>query len=119
MLKMYDAFKDDPKVKLVSHTLDPKRDTVEKLKEYASHLDVDHNKWYFLTGDKDDIMDIAESYFVPAMEDPSAPGGIEHSGKVLLIDKKGHIRAFTDGTNPSATPEFIKDIKLLLSEYTY
>jgi len=117
MLKIYDAFKDNDQVKLVSHTLDPRNDTVEKLNEYASLLEVDHNKWYFLTGDKYALQEIAGSYFVSAMEDPSAPGGIEHSGKMLLVDKTGHIRAYSEGTNPADTPGFIKKIKQLLKEY--
>lgn len=117
MLKIYDAFEDHPNVKLVSHTLDPKRDTPEKLNRYASNLEVEANKWYFLTGDKDKLMDMADSYFVSALEDPNVPGGIEHSGKILLIDKEGHIRAYTEGTDPSATARFIKKIKQLLKEY--
>ncbi len=117
MLKIYDAFEDHPNVKLVSHTLDPKRDTPEKLNRYARNLEVDANKWHFLTGDKDKLMDMADSYFVSALEDPTVPGGIEHSGKILLIDKAGHIRAYSEGTDPSATVGFIKKIKKLLKEY--
>lgn len=117
MLKIYDTFESNETVKLVSHTLDPKRDTVEKLNEYASHLEVDKKKWHFLTGEKDALWDIANEYFVTALEDPDAPGGLEHSGKILLIDKAGHIRAYSEGTNPKSTPGFIKNIKRLLREY--
>lgn len=117
MLKIYDTFENHPNVKLVSHTLDPKHDTVEKLNQYAADLEVKATKWYFLTGDKEKLTDMAESYFVSAFEDPSVPGGIEHSGKMLLIDKEGHIRAYSEGTDPSATNGFIKKIKQLLKEY--
>lgn len=117
MLRIYDAFEDNPRVKLVSHTLDPKHDTVEKLHQYANDLEVKASKWHFLTGDKEKLNDMAASYFVSAFEDPSVPGGIEHSGKMLLIDKSGHIRAYSEGTDPSATKGFIKKIRQLLKEY--
>jgi len=118
MLKIYDTFEYNNQVKLVSHTIDPRNDTVEKLKRYADNLEVDHNKWYFLTGEKYALSDIAaDSYFVSVLDDPTAPGGFEHSGKMLLIDKNGHIRAYSDGTNPKATSGFIKKIRQLLKEY--
>lgn len=117
MLKIYDAFETHPDIKLVSHTLDPRNDTPEKLKRYADNLEVSADKWYFLTGEKDELMEISRSYFVAALDDPDAPGGIEHSGRILLIDKAGHIRAQTEGTEPSQTSGFIRQVKQLLKEY--
>ena len=104
-------------LKFVSHTLDPKRDTPPRLKQYAENLGVDTNQWMFLTGSQDDIMDMADEYFVAAMEDASAPGGFDHSGKILLVDTKGHIRAFADGTDPESIDDFFNDIERLFSEY--
>jgi protein SCO1 len=117
MLRIYDEIKSDPNVKLVSFTIDPKRDTVKKLKLYADNLGIDHDKWYFLTGDKDATLTLANTYFVAAFEDSSAPGGFDHSGKILLVDKEGHIRSFSEGTDPDNTPKIIADIKKLSSSY--
>ncbi len=117
MLRIYDRYENQDILKLVSHTIDPKRDTPERLKQYANNLDVDSNKWLFLTGDQDEILDIADAYFVTAMEDDAAPGGFDHSGKILLVDTKGHIRAFADGTDPKSVDKFFDDIDRLLYEY--
>ena len=117
MLRIYDKYEGNPKLKFVSHTLDPKRDTPPRLKLYAENLGVDTNQWMFLTGDQDDIMDMADEYFVAAMEDASAPGGFDHSRKILLVDTKGHIRAFADGTDPESVDDFFGDIEKLFSEY--
>ena len=117
MLRIYDKYKDNPRLKLVSHSIDPKRDTPEKLKQYASNLEVDTDKWIFLTGDKDAIFDIADEYFVPAFEDPDAPGGFDHSGKIMLVDTERHIRSFGEGTDPEDIDRFLKDIDKLLAEY--
>ena len=117
MTKIYDAVKDEPNVKLVSFTLDPKRDDVAKLKLYANNLGIDHNKWYFLTGDKDATLELANTFFVAAFEDADAPGGFDHSGKILLIDKVGHVRSFSEGTDPENTPKIIADVAKLLESY--
>lgn len=117
MLKIYEEFKDNPTIKIISFTLDPKRDTPNKLKLYSTNLEISNESWLFLTGDKDQAYDLANEYFVVAMEDNEAPGGIAHSGTIALVDKEGHVRSFADGTDPTATPRLIDDIKKLLREY--
>ncbi|MBT8231641.1 MAG: SCO family protein [Saprospiraceae bacterium] len=117
MLRVYEKYKDNPKIKMVSHTIDPKRDTPKKLSKYAEKLKIDTDKWMFLTGDKGEILDIADDYFVAAFEDADAPGGFDHSGKIILTDTKGHIRAFAEGTDSDDVTDFLKDIDLLLKEY--
>ncbi|MEL6122450.1 MAG: SCO family protein [Bacteroidota bacterium] len=83
------------------------------LKLYADNLSIDHTRWLFLTGDKDEIMDLAnEDYFVAAMESPDAPGGFDHSGKILLLDKDARIRGFCEGTDP----ESVDQMMLLIDE---
>ncbi|HRD06566.1 MAG: SCO family protein [Saprospiraceae bacterium] len=116
MLRLHDEFKNVKGVKLVSFTLDPKRDTVGKLSMYAENLGVSPNKWLFLTGDKDFTLDLADDFFVAALEDPSAPGGFDHSGKIILVDKKGRVRSFCEGTDATTIPDFIKDVYTLLDE---
>lgn len=116
MLRIYDAYKDEDRVKLVSFTIDPKRDTPSRLTRYAGNLNVDTKKWWFLTGDKDFTYELANDYFNVAMEDEQAPGGFDHSGKLILVDQNGHVRSFSEGTDPEETPKMIRDIKRLLSE---
>jgi protein SCO1/2 len=87
------------------------------LKLYAENLGIDTKKWYFLTGDKEATFELANSYFVAALEDKDAPGGFDHSGKIILVDKDGHIRSFSEGTDPKSTPKIIRDIHTLADEY--
>ena len=116
MTKINEAVRNEAMVKLVSFTIDPKRDNVSRLKLYANNLGIDQKKWYFLTGDKEKIFALANTYFVPALEDPNAPGGFDHSGKIILVDKSGHVRSFSEGTDPNETPKIIKDIYRLFRE---
>ncbi|HQU59568.1 MAG: SCO family protein [Phaeodactylibacter sp.] len=115
MLRLYDKYQDDGRLKFLSYSIDPKRDTVGRLNVYAKNLGVSADRWHFVTGDKDKTYELAEDYLSIAREDPNAPGGFDHSGWLLLVDKNRHIRSFCDGTNPEKVDQFMKDIDWLLA----
>jgi len=118
MLRLYEEFLNDDQVLLLSHTIDPDYDSVPILKDYASRLEVESDKWHFVTGLKEDIYEIAEkSYMVTSGEDDSAPGGYIHSGAFLLVDKEKRIRGVYDGTKKEQVDRLIRDIPKLLKEY--
>jgi len=116
MLRIHDRFKDDDRLLLLAHTVDPKRDSVGALKNYAHNLGVEASKWHFVTGEKDSLYAIADDYFSVAIENPDAPGGFDHSGRLILIDKNKHVRSFCDGTDPKDVDRFMEDIEKLLNE---
>jgi protein SCO1/2 len=116
LLRVYNAFKNEPRVKILSHSIDPEYDTVEVLHEYASRLQVTSDKWDFVTGNKDSIYNMAEYYLSSAEEAPNEPGGFIHSGALILVDKQKHIRGMYDGTKPEEVDNLIKDIPILLNE---
>lgn len=116
MLRMYDVYEKEDRVLFMSHAIDTKRDTVGRLKEYAMNLGVTSDRWHFLTGDRDAIGEVADDYMSIVIEDPDAPGGFDHSGRVILIDKDRQVRSFADGTNPEDVDRFMRDIDQLLAE---
>lgn len=116
MLRVYDQYQGNPEFAILSHSIDPAYDTVGLLNDYAQRLGVSSDSWHFVTGDKDEIYDIAEtSYMVVANEDENAPGGFIHSGAFLLVDQKGQIRGVYDGTVADQVDLLIKDISRLLT----
>ena len=116
MLRIHDHFKDEPRLELLGHTLAPKYDTVAALNRYARNLGVSADKWHFVTGDQAIIYKMAPEYMNVALEDSDAPGGINHSGYLILVDKNRHIRSFCNGTDPADVDRFIIDIEKLLHE---
>lgn len=118
MLRIYEKYKNNNQVLLLSHTIDPKRDSVGRLREYANNLGITASKWSLVTGDKAAIYAIANRYFSVAKEDADSPGGFDHSGNIILVDSKGRVRAFADGTDATAVNKFMLDIDLLLQEET-
>jgi protein SCO1 len=116
MLRVYNEYKTDSNVMLLSHTIDVKHDTIGRLRAYAKGINVEAPKWNFVTGDKGKIYGIANFYFSVAKEDPNTPDGFDHSGRLILIDSKRQVRAFCDGTNPEEVDGFMKNIQKLLEE---
>lgn len=114
--KVYQVYKDNPEVNFLSHTIDPERDDISKLKAYTNSMSL-NKRWHFVTGNKDSIFSIAtKSYFTTAYPDANEPGGLVHGGGLLLVDKQRHIRGVYDGTDPQETQRLINDIKTLLKE---
>lgn len=118
MVKVFQQFKGNPDVMILSHTIDPEHDTPQVLNKFAKDLGVEGTQWQFLTGAKDKIYKIGqESYMSTAKEDKSAEGGYIHSGAFILIDKEKHVRGMYDGTTEEGTQKLIADMKRLLDEY--
>ena len=117
MLRIYNKYKDNDKIVLLSHSIDPKNDTVQRLKNFADRLQVNAPKWHFVTGERAKIKKMAKAYYIPYEEDADEPGGYLHSKRFILMDGKGRMRgSCSDGTNPDETDIFLKDIEKLLNE---
>jgi protein SCO1/2 len=116
MISVNDSFYKESGVAILSHTIDPKRDTVGAMKRYSQKLEVKGTIWKFLTGNKEEIFAMADKYLTPAEEDPNSPGGFAHSGNFILCDGKQRIRGFYDGTKAEDTQRLIADIRILLAE---
>ena len=116
MMRIYDKYKDDNRILLVSYSIDPRNDSTHVLKRYAENLGVDTEDWKFITGQKDSIFMLADSFFVSVVDDPSAPAGFDHSGRIILLDKDRHVRGYAEGTDPESVTEFLGTIDQLLKE---
>ncbi len=116
MLRIYDKYKNDDRLMLMAYSIDTRNDTVGRLKEYAKGLGVSSKKWHFVTGQQDSIYSIAVDYYSIANTDKESPGGFNHSGRLILVDKKQRVRSFCDGTDAHDVDRFLKDIDVLLDE---
>ena len=115
MLSVYKEFKNVPDVKILSHTIDPKHDSVKVLKTYADKLGISGNTWWLLQGKKEETYALSASYLVRRPEE-SAKELFVHDGMFILIDKKKRIRGSYDGTDEKEVARLIGDIKTLRAE---
>jgi cytochrome oxidase Cu insertion factor (SCO1/SenC/PrrC family) len=97
-------------LKLVTFTVDPDRDDLKTLNEYADARQADKNNWLFLTGDKKTIHALCREQFKQAIEQNVGPGvkpGDEfaHSTRLFVVDKGGVIRAMYEGLADDEMPD--------------
>lgn len=118
MGRVYAAYKNNPDVKIVSHTVNPENDSVAVLMEYAKKQGVsDHSKWIFLTGEKAAIYKLArDQYYATATQGDGGPDDFVHTERFTLVDRDKHIRGFYDGTNENEVNQMMFDIDRLLKE---
>ena len=119
MERVNDAEKARMDFLIISHSVNPERDSVSALNEYAKKVHADGKKWMLVTGKKKDIYDIAmDGYKLPLSEDPREPEGFLHSSLFVLVDKEKRVRGYYDGTDSSKVNLLIHDIVVLSSEYS-
>lgn len=117
MKRVYEKFKGNPEVMILSHTIDPRHDTPQVLKEFAIGLGVTDGQWQFVTGEKEKLFAQGKTYMVVAQDDSAAPGGLLHSGHFVLVDKDKHVRGMYDGTTEQGVNKLMSDMEKLLAEY--
>jgi len=109
------SFANNSKIKFISYTVDPRRDSVPVLAQYAKLHDAIPFQWYFLTGDRDSIYHLAwKSYF--AAVDTGDGKNFVHTENMVLVDINHHIRGIYHGTDSSDVARMVGDIKVLLKE---
>lgn len=101
-------------VQFISITVDPERDSVAALRNYADRFGADHDRWWFLTGSQAAIFDYARNELGLSIQPSDANDGMfDHSENFILIDTARHIRGYYDGFDPVATKKLADDIIIL------
>ena len=103
---------EDPHLKFVSITCDPKNDTPEVLAKYARSFQADPARWSFLSGPFESVQKLGtEAFQVPV-------GPKMHTQRVILVDKWSNVRGLYLTSDPSQVLALKKKIKKLLAEET-
>ena len=118
MKRVQSAYEKDTNVVILSFTVDPDKDSIKALKEYAVNHGAIDGKWHFFTGDKKELYALARnSFFVlkPAEAKNLGDAGSDfiHTNNFVLVDQKKRIRGYYDGTNPKEVDSLIQDISIL------
>lgn len=98
-----------------SVTIDPVRDTPEKLKEFAQTFHPSPAGWSFLRGEESATADIAKQFGIGIMKEKS--GDFTHSNAIILVDRNGNIRNYYAGGDLSVDKDkIVKDVLVLSKE---
>lgn len=109
--------RDAKKLQVIMISVDPKRDTPERLAEYVRYF---HPSFVGLTGTEEEIREVATRYgifFNYPQGTPDSGYIVEHTASTLLIDPEGYLKVIFPSTfGPDGiTPEqMAADLKYLL-----
>ena len=116
-MKDYRRRIDSSYVRFLSFSVDPERDSPDVLKKYADKYAVNHDTWWFLTGDKKKIYDFAFNELKLGLQDGKGiDSNFIHTQKFVLIDKNRNVRGYYNGLDSSSMSKLAEDLTLLMLE---
>ena len=116
LYQVQEAVKGEAGVHLVSISVDPDRDTPERLTWYAGQALADPARWTFLTAPMETVRATATKGLKLVVESgvEGEQLGILHSDRLVLVDQKLQIRGYYDGLDPASVGTLVQDIQSLL-----
>jgi protein SCO1/2 len=118
MHALQEAFKNDDQIIFLSYSVTPEDDSVSVLAAYAKENKVDAHKWNLLTGDKNEIYQLAKKEYFAGDSGGYFQTGNEflHTENFILVDQFRRIRGVYNGTLGVEIDRIKKDIELLKAE---
>ncbi len=116
---VYERFKSNPNFLILSHTVDPKHDSIPVLRKYADSLGAKVDNWWFVTGTKEALYKAArESYILddPQNSSKNITEQFLHTQFFALVDKQGRVRGIYDGIKKDEVDQLMLDIEELIKE---
>jgi protein SCO1/2 len=106
-------------IRFLSFSIDPKKDTPNRLQEYIKLNGIKAKNWSFLTGvPAEQTHEMAGEFFSYAKQDESVPGGFGHTSYFVIVDHNGYVRGIYDGLKTEAIDSMANDLRKLL-KYEY
>jgi len=105
-----------PDVRLVSLTVDPRDDTVDALAKYGARFGADTNRWLFLTGDKAQLYGLIATSFLAQDADNQfgyMPGNFSHTDRIAVVDSRGRVQAYFEGLDDDVASAVVAEITRL------
>jgi protein SCO1/2 len=114
------------RMSLVTFTVDPETDTVEKLQKYSQELKASPQIWKFLTGDKNEIKKTLIDGFKVPMGDKAPVTDLKlgnsdlvlfdivHTEKLVLVDEVGFVRGYYS-TDKISIDQLMIDVGLMIN----
>jgi len=107
----------DDSVMLLSHSVDPDRDSVEALASFARARGIDGDRWRLVTAPRATIVDLARrTYFAVHDEGSGGAEDFVHTETLVLVDTERRLRGFYNGTLPHDVDQLVEDIQALKKE---
>jgi protein SCO1/2 len=106
----------DPRLRFVSFSVDPERDTPRALSDYANTWAKSEPRWSFLRTDPDSLQALVDGMRVVAEPTGDAKNPILHSSLFFLIDPRGRVHGMYDSHDELALTHLVRDAEALLGD---
>jgi protein SCO1 len=117
MKKLQDSFvKNDSIVHFLSISVDPEYDSVPQLRKFADRVNVNHDSWWFVTGNKKEIYDFTFNEIKASIADTEVDTAFIHTENFFLLDTNRVVRGWYNGFDTSRQSQLARDIPTLLLE---
>jgi protein SCO1/2 len=101
---------------ILTFTTNPRHDSVNVLKNYADNLQVDHDVWWFLTGEKAKIVNMAKTDFEVNLQKADSSDTSLYSPQFILMGKRQYVRGYYNAFDSSQVRQCVRDISMLMLE---
>lgn len=117
MKRLQDSFiKNDSIVQFISVSVDPLHDSVEQLRKFADRFNVNHDTWWFVTGNKKEIYDFALNEIKANIADAAVDTAFIHTENFFLLDTNRVVRGWYNGFDSVKQQQLVEDIPTLMLE---
>ncbi|HSN60048.1 MAG TPA: SCO family protein [Ferruginibacter sp.] len=117
MKKLQDSFEKNPEiVQFISISVDPEHDSVQHLRKFADRFDVNHDTWWFVTGNKKEIYDFAIKEIKANIADVNVDTAFVHTENFFLLDSNRVVRGWYNGFDTAKLAQLAGDIPTLMLE---
>jgi protein SCO1/2 len=104
-------------VQFISMTVDPARDSVPVIREYANSMGVISDNWWLLTGNRDSIYNfIFQELRLDKFSDEPVSPDFVHTSRFVLIDKNMQVRGYYNGLDSTSLLKLAKDVGYIMLE---
>jgi protein SCO1/2 len=111
-------FMEDEEVMFLFHSVTPEADSISVLKRYSDAAGINYRKWRLLTGDRDEIYQLARQQYFAGDTIGFYQIGKEflHTENFILLDRFRRIRGVYNGTLALEMERLREDIEILKKE---
>ncbi len=109
--ELYKLYAVSDKIQFVSISVDPGRDSLAALQQYALNYGATDQRWAFLRGPIEEVHKLSEQVFLLGGELPTM-----HSTKLVLVDDQARIRGYYSSEEPASVKMLKTHIRELVRE---
>jgi protein SCO1/2 len=117
MKKLQKTYEKNPEiVQFVSISVDPEHDSVPQLRKFANKLNINHDSWWFVTGDKKEIYNFALQEMKANIADTNVDTAFIHTENFFLLDSNRVVRGWYNGFDTVKQAQLAMDIPTIMLE---